>query len=110
MKQLGYLGWHGFGNFGDDLLRLCWERALEGHVQLVDAPLGPKDWRRTLKALLHRLTRRTDMLLLGGGTVLGFRNWHRFGDGCSSYRTRSKRPPYPGIVDSELDRGQWRSR
>lgn len=72
-----YLGWHGNGNFGDDLLRDVW-KALLPTGSLVDAPLtrrGYWDRRREVASVLARLGLRRRVLLLGGGTAIGFANW-----------------------------------
>ena len=77
MQTLGYLGWQGRGNFGDDLIHHAWRVALEGRFRLVEMPLYPSDRRQIARALTSARLRRVKTVLIGGGTVIGFENWSR---------------------------------
>jgi hypothetical protein len=72
-----YLGWQGRGNFGDDLLYETWRAALQSNLGL-KAPLYWRDLANAAPSLIRsRLTLigSEKVLLLGGGTTLGFANW-----------------------------------
>jgi hypothetical protein len=74
-----YLGWQDRGNFGDDLLAEAWRAALK--LDLKDtAPLYRPEVIKAIPSLVRwRLAtvRMEKVLLLGGGTTLGFSNWAR---------------------------------
>lgn len=77
-RSLIYLGWQGNDNFGDELLYDSWRAALHDRLE-VTAPLtlgrylvkeaGKYARARTRLAGCERL------VLLGGGTTIGFRTW-----------------------------------
>lgn len=76
-RRLVYLGWHGFMNFGDDLLRDTWQAALTDDLTL-SAPLSRRDYvSQAPRVAMDRM--RTAgaerLVLLGGGTTVGFANW-----------------------------------
>ncbi|MCS4275659.1 polysaccharide pyruvyl transferase WcaK-like protein [Mycetocola sp. BIGb0189] len=76
-RRLVYLGWHGFMNFGDDLLRDSWQAALTDDLSL-SAPLSRRDYvTQAPRVAMDRM--RTAgaerLVLLGGGTTVGFANW-----------------------------------
>lgn len=73
MSALAYLGWHGRGNVGDDAIHDGVAAAMAG-VELVDAPLYPRD---ALHALRDGRLRglRAAVPFLGGGTCIGRANW-----------------------------------
>ncbi|WP_189780534.1 polysaccharide pyruvyl transferase family protein [Streptomyces capitiformicae] len=76
-RQVIYLGWHGFNNFGDDLLHETWKSAL-GNPLEVAAPLTRRAHMVTASQFLLHSLRRIDterIVLLGGGTTIGFQNW-----------------------------------
>lgn len=77
-REVIYLGWQGFDNFGDDLLYETWRAAL-GRDLSNCAPLGHAYVRAAPRILAERVRRaRADKLvLLGGGTTVGFENWGR---------------------------------
>ncbi|WP_448809160.1 polysaccharide pyruvyl transferase family protein [Agromyces bauzanensis] len=78
LRTLIYLGWHGNGNFGDDLMRDVWSSLLPNGTHLVDAPLTRRDYWDRRRAVLNTLLRlgfERRALLLGGGTAIGFANW-----------------------------------
>ncbi|WP_158861847.1 polysaccharide pyruvyl transferase family protein [Leifsonia sp. AG29] len=77
-RDLIYLGWQGFRNFGDDLLHETWRAALD-HPLDVCAPLGRDYLRRAPSVAVARLRGlgRERLVLLGGGTTVGFANWGR---------------------------------
>lgn len=71
--MIGYLGWHGRGNVGDDALHDGLRAALPD-VPLVDLPLYPRDLLAVARAgELGRM--RAARPFLGGGTCIGRRNW-----------------------------------
>lgn len=76
-NSIVYMGWLGYNNFGDDLLFESWRSAL-GDELAIQAPLRNRDYIKQfpkfLKGRLSLLGRRR-ILLLGGGTVLGFKAW-----------------------------------
>lgn len=77
-RSLIYLGWQGFENFGDDLLYDTWRSAL-GDRFAACAPLG-RDYLRRAPAVLGARMRSAGserLVLLGGGTTVGFANWGR---------------------------------
>ncbi|MFI1964426.1 polysaccharide pyruvyl transferase family protein [Streptomyces pathocidini] len=77
-RRIIYLGWQGYHNFGDDLIHQTWRTALADPLD-IEAPLAPlaDSGRVALRTLGHRLrlagTER--IVLLGGGTALGFDIW-----------------------------------
>jgi hypothetical protein len=76
-RQIIYLGWQGFNNFGDDLLHETWKSAL-GLPLDVAAPLTRRAHMVTASQFLLHGLRRNDterIVLLGGGTTIGFQNW-----------------------------------
>lgn len=76
-REIVYLGWTGHGNYGDELLLETWRLGLGvDAVSPITRRARLADVRSTFRA--YRTGRRTErMLLVGGGTVLGFRNWAR---------------------------------
>lgn len=77
-RALVYLGWQGFDNFGDDLLYETWRSAL-GDRFAACAPLGRDYLRRAPQVVGTRMraARAERLVLLGGGTTVGFANWGR---------------------------------
>ena len=77
-RALVYLGWQGFENFGDDLLYDTWRAAL-GDRFAACAPLGRDYLRRAPQVVGARLRAvgSERLVLLGGGTTVGFANWGR---------------------------------
>jgi hypothetical protein len=76
-RRLVYLGWHGFQNFGDDLLHASWQAALDADLT-VSAPLSRRDYvERAPQFIRDRLGMlgAERLVLLGGGTTIGFGNW-----------------------------------
>jgi polysaccharide pyruvyl transferase WcaK-like protein len=76
-REIVYLGWQGFGNFGDDLLHETWRLAL-GRPLEVEAPLNGSGYRRRIVRFAAdrlRLIGSERIVLLGGGTTVGFANW-----------------------------------
>lgn len=76
-REIIYMGWLGHNNFGDDLLYETWRRALGDSLPNV-APLRPRDYVRNLGSFLVQRIRSAGaekILLLGGGTALGFETW-----------------------------------
>ena len=72
-SSFAYLGWDGRGNMGDDAIRLALERALPS-ASFVSLPHSVGE----LGAFLagpSRVAARQAHLLMGGGTVIGRRNW-----------------------------------
>lgn len=86
-REVVYLGWTGHGNYGDELLLETWRLALG-----IDAvsPVTRRERLADVRSAIHsyRTGRRTErMLLVGGGTVLGFQNWARHvADAARVYR------------------------
>ncbi|MGJ4844457.1 polysaccharide pyruvyl transferase family protein [Leifsonia sp. Le1] len=77
-RALIYLGWQGFMNFGDDLLYDTWRAAL-GDRFAACAPLGRDYLRRSPQVFGTRMRAAGSerLVLLGGGTTVGFANWGR---------------------------------
>lgn len=76
-RKFVYLGWQGFDNFGDDLLHETWKAALNDKLD-IEAPLFLKDYaKRATRFLRHKTTLAGSqtLVLLGGGTTVGFGNW-----------------------------------
>lgn len=76
-RRFVYLGWHGFANFGDDLLFETWRDALDDALD-VSAPLSRRDYANAAPRFLRdrlRLLGTERVVLLGGGTTVGFGNW-----------------------------------
>ncbi|WIB78034.1 polysaccharide pyruvyl transferase family protein [Curtobacterium sp. MCPF17_002] len=76
-RDFVYLGWQGYDNFGDDLLHETWRAALDAPLD-VEAPLHARAYvKRSPAIAAHRLrtlgSRR--LVLLGGGTTVGFGTW-----------------------------------
>lgn len=77
-RSLVYLGWQGNDNFGDELLYDSWRVALRDRLE-VTAPLTLG--RYLVKEAGHfargrmRVAGGERLLLLGGGTTIGFRTW-----------------------------------
>src|ERR1700753_365583 len=70
---VGYLGWSGHGNMGDDAIRLAIEEALP-QLDLLRLPRARRGFsQRAVDGCLGK--GGTHSLLLGGGTPLGRRNW-----------------------------------
>lgn len=77
-RELIYLGWQGNDNFGDELLYEAWKAAL-GHPLTKTAPLTlgrylVKEARRFVRDRLGTIGSER-LLLLGGGTTIGFGTW-----------------------------------
>lgn len=76
-RSFVYLGWQGNANFGDDLLHETWAAALDVPLA-VQAPLNPRDYLRSApRFVLDRLRTAGSerVVLLGGGTSVGFAAW-----------------------------------
>jgi len=71
--SVGYLGWSHRGNLGDDAILDAVTRALP-EMDLVPLPLTMKEFGRMASRQTRRRLRHAH-LLLGGGTVIGRRNW-----------------------------------
>lgn len=78
-RRFVYMGWLGYGNFGDDLLYETWKMALRDELMFV-SPLRGRDYVKNFRSFLSqriRLVGAEKLLLLGGGTALGFGTWAR---------------------------------
>ncbi|ROS65389.1 polysaccharide pyruvyl transferase WcaK-like protein [Curtobacterium sp. PhB172] len=76
-RSFVYLGWQGYDNFGDDLLHETWQAAL-AHPLDVEAPLTARHYLRRAPRFATdraRLFGRERVVLLGGGTTVGFATW-----------------------------------
>lgn len=76
-REIVYLGWQGYTNFGDDLLHETWRAALSAPLD-EEAPLNARAYVRAAPRIAaHRL--RTlgaeRLVVLGGGTTVGFGTW-----------------------------------
>lgn len=74
---IAYLGWQGYGNFGDDLLHDTWRAAL-GHPLDVETPLTARSYAKQAPQVLRdrlRMVGARRLVLLGGGTTIGFGTW-----------------------------------
>ncbi|WP_055749438.1 polysaccharide pyruvyl transferase family protein [Frankia sp. AvcI1] len=70
---LAYLGYAGRGNLGDDAIELVYRRAFP-QARIAALPLYPGDLPGHLRERRH-LSFRDASLVLGGGTVIGRKNW-----------------------------------
>ena len=73
---IGYLGWHGRGNLGDDAIY----DAVHGQIpaaRFVDIPRFPIEVIASYATGLDRTLRRST-LVVGGGTVVGRRPWRKW--------------------------------
>ncbi|MET9405098.1 polysaccharide pyruvyl transferase family protein [Streptomyces sp. NPDC002935] len=78
-RRIIYLGWQGFGNFGDDLLHDTWKGALADPLEL-QAPVTRRAYLKAAPKVIGQrmsLTGAERIILLGGGTTIGFQNWGR---------------------------------
>lgn len=76
-RSFVYLGWQGNANFGDDLLHETWQAALDDPLR-VEAPLNRRDYLRAAPRFLRDRLRTLGserVVLLGGGTTVGFESW-----------------------------------
>lgn len=76
-REFIYLGWLGQDNFGDDLLHATWRAALKRPLDIV-APLHRKQYLRKPGRFVRerlRTARSQRLVLLGGGTTIGFDSW-----------------------------------
>ncbi|MFE7843720.1 polysaccharide pyruvyl transferase family protein [Microbacterium sp. NPDC057407] len=79
-RELIYLGWQGNDNFGDELLYEAWKAALDRPLAIT-APLTPRRYAvteapRFLRDRVSSLGAER-LVLLGGGTTIGFGTWAR---------------------------------
>ncbi|ABK72237.1 polysaccharide pyruvyl transferase family protein [Mycolicibacterium smegmatis] len=72
---MGYLGWHGRGNLGDDAIYDAVCAQLPG-AGFVDLPVLPGERLRAVVSGRNRLLRRSAQVI-GGGTLIGRRHWRR---------------------------------
>jgi hypothetical protein len=77
-RHVSYLGWHGRGNLGDDAIYDAVRGQLPG-ATLIDLPHFTSERIRLAATGLSRKL-RTSPLVVGGGTVIGRRNWRRLVD------------------------------
>ncbi|MFI6933867.1 polysaccharide pyruvyl transferase family protein [Streptomyces sp. NPDC050287] len=78
-RQIIYLGWQGFDNFGDDLMHRTWQAALADPL-VVAVPAGRRGFIAAAPRFAAHWARRPrteNVLLLGGGTTIGFADWAR---------------------------------
>ncbi|MBC9719531.1 polysaccharide pyruvyl transferase family protein [Streptomyces sp. TRM66268-LWL] len=76
-RHIIYLGWQGFQNFGDDLLYATWKVAL-GTPLRIQAPLTRRDYAAAAPRFFSQRVRTLSgerLVLLGGGTTVGFASW-----------------------------------
>lgn len=73
-----YVGWHGRQNLGDDAIYDAVRSELAG-ADFRDLPNLPRERLRAVGSGLNRRL-RTGTLVVGGGTVIGRRNWRRLID------------------------------
>ena len=73
---IGYLGWHGRGNLGDDAIYDA-VRAQVPEARFLDIPRFPIEVIASYATGLDRTLRRST-LVVGGGTVVGRRPWRRW--------------------------------
>jgi hypothetical protein len=76
-REYVYLGWQGYQNFGDDLLHETWRAALGAPLD-VEAPLHPRAYVKAGPTILGQRLRSIGsrrLVLLGGGTTIGFGTW-----------------------------------
>ena len=72
---VGYLGWHGRGNLGDDAIYDAVRSQLPG-ATFLDLPRLPHEIIHAAATGLNRSLRRS-IQVLGGGTLVGRRHWRR---------------------------------
>jgi hypothetical protein len=79
-REIVYLGWQGNANFGDELLYDAWKVALGRDLEIT-APLTLGRYLvKSLPGYLGQLLRMRGaerLVLLGGGTTIGFGTWAR---------------------------------
>ncbi|WP_175616198.1 polysaccharide pyruvyl transferase family protein, partial [Mycobacterium sp. GA-1841] len=87
---VGYLGWHGRGNLGDDAIYQAVCGQLSG-ARFVDLPVLSRERLQAVLTGQSRLLRRAAQVV-GGGTLIGRRHWRRLAgqgltmtDGQGSY-------------------------
>src|SRR5262245_61433302 len=68
---VGYLGWHGMGNLGDDAIYDAVRSQLAG-AAFLDLPRSPRERIRAFATGLNRSLRRSTQVV-GGGTLVGTR-------------------------------------
>jgi polysaccharide pyruvyl transferase WcaK-like protein len=73
---VGYLGWHGRGNLGDDAIYDAVRSQLPG-AAFLDLPRFPYEIIRAAATGLNRSLRRSTQVV-GGGTIVGRRDWRRW--------------------------------
>ncbi|GAA1799588.1 polysaccharide pyruvyl transferase family protein [Leucobacter iarius] len=115
-RSLVYLGWLGHQNFGDDLLHATWQRALDRPLDCI-APLHRRDYARSpLKFLAQRFRMRGSerLVLLGGGTTIGFDSWaYHLGTAARAFGAAGAVVPGAGAAESTdahalgLQRTNW---
>lgn len=69
--DVAYVGWLGRGNLGDEAMFLSHRQRLRSDTTLGKAPIN--GWSRRLASLVRKP--KADVLLIGGGTVLGHTGW-----------------------------------
>ncbi|MGW0158727.1 polysaccharide pyruvyl transferase family protein [Mycobacterium sp. NPDC003323] len=73
VPRVGYLGWHGYGNLGDEAIYDAVRSELAG-ARFVDIPRTPGEYiRGTLAGSTRAL--RGGAQVIGGGTLIGRRHW-----------------------------------
>ncbi|MFS0898201.1 polysaccharide pyruvyl transferase family protein [Mycolicibacterium litorale] len=75
VPYVGYLGWHGKGNLGDDAIYDAVRSQLPG-ATFLDLPRFPHEWIRATATGLTKPLRQSAQVV-GGGTLIGRRHWRR---------------------------------
>lgn len=86
--SVAYLGWHGYGNLGDEAIYDAVRSEFSG-ATFVDVPRNPVEYMRLVAKGLGPSLRRSSQVV-GGGTLIGRRHWRRlinFGELVTSRQT-----------------------
>jgi polysaccharide pyruvyl transferase WcaK-like protein len=105
---VGYLGWHGRGNLGDDAIYDAVRAQLQG-ATFVDLPRFPNERMRATATGLNRSLRH-GVQMLGGGTLVGTRYFRRLAKrGLTLTKANGSFAIGVGVEDPVFDRRQYGS-
>lgn len=99
---VGYLGWHGRGNLGDDAIYQAVRGQLCG-ARFVDLPVMSRERVRAVLTGRNRLLRDA-IQVVGGGTLIGRRHWRRLaGQGLAMTGGQGSYAIGAGVEDPVFD-------
>ena len=105
---VGYLGWHGRGNLGDDAIYDAVRAQLPG-TTFLDVPRFPHEVMRASATGLNRSLRH-GVQMLGGGTLVGTRYFRRLAKrGLALTKANGSYAIGVGVEDPVFDRRQYGS-